>query len=96
MYLYQSPQSISGLGLQGTILFAYVIYILPSERRISLSRKAATIDEDLLPVFGYPRHNTFSTSDDGSYLGLTFVKAYEAFRDMNPFRLPTAWSPQQL
>jgi hypothetical protein len=25
--------------------------------------------QDLLAVFGFPRHNTFSTSDESSYLG---------------------------
>ena len=53
------------LGVTLTIL----VILLPPSRRLVFTADSSGSREDMLPVFGFPRHNTFSTSDDSSYLG---------------------------
>jgi len=52
---------IKGLGLEGTVTVLFIIFLLPKSRRLTLIGKIYEPRHTNIPVFGYPRHNTFST-----------------------------------
>jgi len=60
---------IRGLGLEASVVVLFIVFLLPKSRRLTLVGKIYEYRQSRppLPVFGFPRHNTFSTG--GSYLG---------------------------
>lgn len=60
---------VRGLGLEASVVVLFITFLLPKSRRLTLVGKIYEYRQTQhIPVFGFPRHNTFSTTP-GSYLG---------------------------